>query len=300
VFSQRRKVSRRPVPHISGFFVPALIALALAATSSSQAISETAQSVYALGSKQFAEHQFVEAKASFQRAIQLDPLFADGYRGLGLTDLELHDYEGAYHSWLKAVALNPKDQKSKYCLGRLFYDADLPNESAAWLRQALELNPNDYQALTYLGLCAEALNFTDTAGRLYRKAIIESESQQTPYSWAYLSLANFLKKQGKPDEALSVLEQGVEKCPEAHELATLGELFATQGQTQKAEALLRQAITLDPVLSQPHYRLALILKSSGRTEEAKQEMLRFQELKSREDAAPKVTALRKSMVTSQQ
>jgi tetratricopeptide (TPR) repeat protein len=269
----------------------------LAKAAQPQAASETAQASYTIGSKQFADHKFAEAKESFQRAIQIDPMFADGYRGIGLTDLELHDYEGAYHAWVKAVELNPQDQKSKYCLGRLFYDADMPNESAAWLRQALELNPADYQAMTYLGLCAEALNFSDTAVQLYRKAILESDAQHKPYSWAYLSLANFLKKQGKPAEAIPVLEQGIEKCPEAHELATLGELLAAQGQIDKAEILLRRAIALDPALSQPHYRLALILKSSGRSEEAQQEMLRFREAKSREDMAPKVIAIRKSLTS---
>jgi tetratricopeptide (TPR) repeat protein len=254
-----------------------------------------AQAVYVAASQQFTNRQFEEAKASFQRVIQLDPTFADAYRGLGLADLELHDYQGAYQAWLKAVELNPKDEKSKYCLGRLFYDADLPNESAAWLRQALELNPADYQAMTYLGLCAEALDFNDTASQLYRKAIAESEAQQKPYSWAYLSLANFLKKQGKQTEALPVLEQGAAKCPEAHLLAALGEALALEDQREKAEAVLRRAIALDPTLSQPHYRLALVLRSAGRADESKQEMLRFQEAKAREDAAPKVTALRQSL-----
>ncbi len=171
-----------------------LLTVALTARLCAQAPAETPRALYNLGSKQFADHQFTEAKASFEQAIQLDRMFADGYRGLGLADLELKDYEGAYHAWLKAVELNPNDEKSKYCLGRLFYDADLPNESAAWLRQALELNPRDYQAMTYLALCAEALGFDDTAGQLYRKAIAESEAEHKPYSWAFLSLGELPEK----------------------------------------------------------------------------------------------------------
>lgn len=59
-------------------------------------------------------------------------------------------------AWVKAVALDPRDEKSRYFLGRLFYEANLPNEAAAWLRKALKLAPNEFQARTYLGLCTEA------------------------------------------------------------------------------------------------------------------------------------------------
>lgn len=218
---------------------------------------------------------------------------AEAYRALGMTDLELKDYNGAYHAWLKAVDLNPNDEKSKYFLGRLFYEANLPNEAAAWLRQALKLAPGDYQAATYLGLCAEALSFDDTAGQLYRKAIADSDAQGKPYSWAYLSLGNFLKKHGDENESLDVLEKGAAKCPEAHELAALGELLARRHQPQRAERVLRHAISLDPNLSQAHYRLALLLQASGRTEEGRAEVLKFQETKREEEKNAKIVALRK-------
>ncbi|HZQ55815.1 MAG TPA: hypothetical protein VFB14_26690 [Bryobacteraceae bacterium] len=39
------------------------------------------------------------------------------------------------------------------------------------LRQALALNRKDYEAMTYLGLSAEVVNFQDTAQQLYRAAI---------------------------------------------------------------------------------------------------------------------------------
>ena len=239
------------------------------------------------------QRQFVEAKTSFTRATELDAKYSEAYRGLGMTDLELKDYNGAYRAWLKAVDLNPKDEKSKYFLGRLFYEADLPNEAAAWLREALKLSPDNFQATTYLGLCAEALGLDSTAGPLYRNAIAESNAQKNPYSWAYLSLGNFLKKHGDEDQALRVLAEGAQKCPEAHELAAFGALLATHNQMQRAEQILRQAIALDPGLSQPHYRLGLLLKSTGRLEESKSEMNKFQQAKEQEEKNPKITVLRK-------
>jgi tetratricopeptide (TPR) repeat protein len=264
--------------------VPALLA---------RAGPETPREFFDLGSKQFNAHQFAAAKISFEHAIELDKMSAEAYRALGMTDLELKDYNGAYHAWLKAVDLNSNDEKSKYFLGRLFYEANLPNEAAAWLRQALKLAPADYQAGTYLGLCAEALSFDDTAVQLYRKAIVDSEAQGKPYSWAYLSLGNFLKKHSDENESLDVLEKGAAKCPEAHELAALGELLAKLHETERAEQVLRQAIALDATLSQAHYRLGLLLQADGRTEEGRAEMRKFQEAKSQEEKNSKIIALRK-------
>lgn len=247
---------------------------------------------YDLGTRQFTNRQFAEARQSFSRAIELDHLYGDAYRGLGLADLELKDYESAYHAWLKAADLNPKDEKSRYCLGRLFYDADLPDQAAVWLRQALLLDPGDYKAATYLGLCAEALNLDSTAVQLYRGAVADSEAQGQPYSWAFLSLGNYFKKHGESKQAIAILQEGVQKCPEAHELTALGEMLAPE-HPQQAEELLRNAIRLDPGLSHAHYRLALLLQSMGRAAEAHAEMARFQEAKRQEDKAPKITALRK-------
>ncbi|HEX3684554.1 MAG TPA: tetratricopeptide repeat protein [Bryobacteraceae bacterium] len=278
--------------------VPLLCFLLTVGILSAQVQAQKPQDFYNLASQQFTKDDFAGAKASFTRAIELDSLYAEAYRGLGMADLELKDYEGAYRAWLKAVDLNPQDEKSRYFLGRLFYEADIPNQAAAWLREALKLRPDDYQAMTYLGLSAEALGYDQTALPLYRKALAASKSQGHPYSWAFLSLANFLNKQGDEKEALSVLEEGSQKCPEAHELAALGELLAAHNDPQRAEQVLRQAITLDPRLSQPHYRLGLLLKSLGRLDESRAEMVKFQEAKRQEDQVPKITVIRKQVFTS--
>lgn len=251
------------------------------------------QAWYWLGNAQLMQRQFTAARASFQHAIGLNQLYEDAFRGLGLAQFELKDYDGAYRSWLKAVGLNDKDEKVKYYLGRLFYEADFDDQAAAWLRQALALNPKDYEAMTYLGLSAEVLNFPDTAQQLYRAAIDTSNSQHKPYAWAYLSLANLLRKRGNDEEALTTLEEGARKCPEAHELTKLGELLALRNRKPEAEEVLRKAVALDPSLSEAHYRLALLLKSSGDDAGSNAQMEAFRKAKAAESAQPKIMAIRR-------
>lgn len=247
----------------------------------------------AMGSQQFAAHKFAEAEHSFQEAVSVDQKNAEAYKSLGLAQLELKKYNEAYHAWLKAEQLNPKDAKTKYYLGRLFYDADFPNEAAAWLRETLKLAPRDYAAMTYLGLSAEALSYSDVAFKLYSNAIAESVAEHAPYSWAFLSLGKLLLKRGETDKAFKVLEQGSRDCPEAHELSVFGQLLTARHQRERAEQVLRQAIKLDPSVSEAHYRLALLLESSGRGDEAKAEMKAFEQTKQQEQEIPKITAMRK-------
>ncbi len=248
---------------------------------------------YWLGNARLLQRRFSDAETAFSRAAETGPGSSDGFRGLGLARLESKNYQGAYQAWSKAVQLDAKDEKSRYYLGRLFYEADLPEQGAVWLRQALTLDPNDFEVLTYLGLSAEALSFDDTALQLYRKAVWQSNAQGKPYAKAYLSLGNYLTKHGDDAGALAALEEGSQKCPEAHELAALGAILAARHQNGRAEEVLRRAIGMDPTLSQPHYRLGLLLASTGRVEESRKEMNLFQEAKKAEDTSPKITALQK-------
>ncbi len=246
-----------------------------------------------LGRSQFTQRDFARARASFEHAVALDDRSIDAWRSLGLADLELKDYNSAYRAWLKAADRDPKEERSRYYLGRLFFEADLPNEAAAWLRQALAMQPSDFSAMTYLGLCAEALGYEDTALALYSNAVEGSTSAGKPFSWAYLSLGKMLMKRGETGKALNILTKGSESCPEAHELTALGELLASQKANAKAEQILRRSLSLDPNLSQTHYRLGLLLGAMGRNEEAHSEMALFQQAKETEAKAPKVTVLRK-------
>lgn len=253
----------------------------------------TAQDWLAQGERQFKAHAFVDAKNSFLQATALDRLNFLSHRALGLCELELRDYNAAYREWLKALELSPDDTRTKYYLGRLFYEADLPREAAVYLRQVVERVPDDYAALTYLGLSAEATGMDDTARDLYRKAIYESNQQGKPYSWAYLALANLYVKRGDEGQARLSLMEAEERCPEAQALAMLGDLLAKEKEPARAEAVLRRSIALDPTLPRSHYRLALLLKADGKETESRSEMELFGQAKARQAALPKPQALRR-------
>lgn len=249
---------------------------------------------YWLSRAQLFQKQFSEARTSIQRAFNLAPKSYEVLRTQGEIELELRNNDAAYRAWIEAHKLNPRDAQTTYYLGRLFYEADFPNEAAVWLRDTLRLAPTHFSAMTYLGLCAEQVADNDTALRLYREAIRQSKLQNAPYAWAYLSYAKILRQLGNDGEALAVLEESEKSCPDAHALSILGHLLAARQRTARAEAVLRRAMQLDPSISEVHYHLGLLLRSSGRNQEALEEMKRFKETKEVEERdRNKISAIRR-------
>jgi tetratricopeptide (TPR) repeat protein len=241
----------------------------------SQAFPGDDRGWYWLAQVQLYQKQFADAKASIQRSIERNRTSSSAFRSLGKIDLELKDYDGAYRAWIEANRLDPKDSRTTYYLGRLFYEADFPNEAAAWLRETLRLQPRHYAAMTYLALCAERLNMKKTARELYVAAIRESRQQGKPFSWAYLNYAKLLREDGRELDAVATLEEAVKLCPEAHVLAELGKLLSSANQPARAAEILRRSIALDPSIPDAHYRLAILLRAEGKTAESAAEMQEF-------------------------
>jgi tetratricopeptide (TPR) repeat protein len=249
---------------------------------------------YWLSRAQLLQRQFSEARTSIQRSLNIAPKSYEALRTQGEIELELRNNDAAYRAWIAANRLNPRDAQTTYYLGRLFYEADFPNEAAVWLKETLRLAATHFSAMTYLALCAEQLADNDTALRLYREAIHQSKLQKAPFAWAFLSYAKLLRQSGNDNEALAVLEESEKTCPEAHALSLLGHLLAAHQQTARAEAVLRRAIQMDSSISEAHYHLSLLLRSSARIEEAQAEINRFKETKEIEERnRNKISAIRK-------
>ncbi len=249
---------------------------------------------YWLARTQFFQHQFSEARQSAQRAINLKDNSAEAYKALGEIELELRSYDAAYHAWLKANKLDPRDAQTTYYLGRLFYEAEFMAEAADWLRETLRLDPRHFGAMTYLGMCAEHLGHSEGAGRLYQSAIRESKRQGKPFSWAFLGYGKFLRQQGKEAQAIAILEEGERSCPEAHVLSTLGQALAAEHQSSRAEAVLRRAIEMDPSISEAHYKLSSLLRERGQLEEAQTELNKYQDAKKLDEQnKARISAIRK-------
>src|SRR5215813_365826 len=106
------------------------------------------------------ERRFDDALAEFERALALDPNFADAYGLLGFTQLDIGQYQKAIEFFDKAIRLSPQNQqlafwylsKSHAYFGLRQYD-----QAIEWARRTIAINPNVSSAL---GTLAAALALT--------------------------------------------------------------------------------------------------------------------------------------------
>ena len=87
-------------------------------------MSESSQEIEALfddASGDLALGELEAASQKYQRCVELDPAFFEGWHALGMSHMKLGRYEEAIQAGLKAVDLRPKDQLAWSSLS-LFYE----------------------------------------------------------------------------------------------------------------------------------------------------------------------------------
>jgi tetratricopeptide (TPR) repeat protein len=103
---------------------------------------ETAEFYYNRGREYFENYIYHHAMEDYNRALQLNPDYAEALNGRGEIYLNVSDYTDAEKEFSKAIWVNPKYEKAYINRGRLYktmgyYDRAIPD----WTR-AMELNPS--------------------------------------------------------------------------------------------------------------------------------------------------------------
>jgi superkiller protein 3 len=129
---------------------------------------------------------------------------------------------------------------------------------------AIKQQPEIYNDL---GFVLEREGLTDEAGEMYRKAVkLDPESASAQYN-----LGSWLARSGKYAEAESHLRKAVTKDPNTRNYTGLGIVLWQQGRAGEAITSLQAAIEADPKNAAAHQKLAEVLDSQGRADEARRE-----------------------------
>jgi len=184
----------------------------------------------------------IEARALFERAIQLDPAYASAYVALGWTRLhaagrgwtEFPDeaLEQAESLAQKAIDLDEGNAQAHALLGAVYFNRGQFDVAIGENERAITLNPNDaasYAArgsiLVYTGHAREAIESFEIALRLNPGM---GSSRLEPVGWAY-----YLER--RYEEAVKALKAGLRTSPDDYfNHAGLAASYAQLGRKDEA------------------------------------------------------------------
>ena len=110
------------------------------------------QSHYNLGLAYYHIGQTEKAISAYQKALELEPNFADAYGGLGVIYWRSGNLNDAIRHCQKAIKIAPENIEFHKNLTRIYWQKGMYDAAAVGYRIILELNPSDENALHHLGL----------------------------------------------------------------------------------------------------------------------------------------------------
>ena len=113
-----------------------------------------------------------EAQAEFQRAIELDPTYAEALTNLGVTLAQQGKWAEAVTTYRKAISLPmyPSPEVAYANMGWAYLNLDKPKEAEESYRTAVQLQPKFAQAYYFLGVVLDRQGKKDEAKVAFRMA----------------------------------------------------------------------------------------------------------------------------------
>jgi eukaryotic-like serine/threonine-protein kinase len=193
-----------------------------------------------------------DAEASFRKAADLQPNDWDAHNNLAMFYDRQGKYPQSFAEFKRALELVPDNAQVLFNLGATYIDAGDPKyfgEAEAALKRSIAINPS-FPAFANLGALYDREGKYEQAAEMTQKAL--GMNAENYVVWSNLRIDyEWLKQPEKAAEArrreIPLLEREIQQHPrEAEPYAQLANLFAEEGQREKAIAHMRTALALAP------------------------------------------------------
>lgn len=244
---------------------------------------DNAQYPYYLGTVLHATSRYGEARAAFEKSIQLKNDYAAPRIALGKL---LYDVDGnadkARLLLEEALSLAPHATEAQYTLGIIQLREGLSEEAVNLFSQLVKSDSSNAQARTQLGLAYLQQNDLVRAQEELQRAA----STAPYYSPAYHGLGQTFIRQGKVDVGQRLLQRAQQLEEEATQLTphqnalrqnpnqppahyNLASMYARFGRLREAAQHFSQAITLDSTYALAYQGLGNLYQRLGSTPESR-------------------------------
>ena len=202
-----------------------------------------ASTLYRLGTLLAKTGETARARATYERALALQPDLAEANNDLGALLAQGGDLNGAIDHFRAALASTPDYPDALNNLGYALLLTGRDQEARTLYEKALVLQPDFPEALNNLGLLLGRAGDMDRAEHYFREAL----SRRPDYGEAATNLALVLVSKGQTDAAVSLLEGILKQSPE-YEAAyvTLAKIHFSAGRTKEGIAVLERLLQRNP------------------------------------------------------
>ena len=179
--------------------------------------------------------RFSIAHDAFDKAILLNPKFADAYNNKAVVLKEIGEFEEALILCEKAIELNSSFADAYNVKGAILLIQNKFVESVIAFNKAIEINPKFYKAYSNLANALRAQGELEKSIYAYKKALIINPN----YAEAHCNMGNTLKDQGKRDEAIEAFNKALAIKPDyADAYCNMGRLHLLNEEFIKAFELM--------------------------------------------------------------
>ena len=147
--------------------------------------------------------------ASFEKAILINPDYAEALYNLGVAYQKLDQPDMAIETYKKAIAIQHAYPTAHHNLGIIYFQKDQMNSAIKSFEWAIAYSPNYSEAIRNLGSALQKINHFDEAKKQFEKVI----SLDPEYAQAYEDLGILCEIINLPNEALSYFEKALKVNP---------------------------------------------------------------------------------------
>ncbi len=158
--------------------------------------------LYGLATAYFRKNEVEKADSVLRECIRISPEFLPAYLARVRMALKIGDMEMAFDAAHETVDSLPDEALAYNALASVYIASGDYRSGVRLLKQALELNPSEFDILANLGLAYHLLDDLQEAEKYYRKAAETAASSDV-----YINLASLYIEMKKPSKALDALSK---------------------------------------------------------------------------------------------
>ncbi|MGY6277077.1 tetratricopeptide repeat protein [Methylomonas sp. MgM2] len=192
-----------------------------------------------------------EAADSFRKMLALDPRIAEIHFNLGAINTQLNDVKAAIGCYRKALQLKPDLTVAHFNLGALLQQQNQLQDAGKHYQQAVAQQPGFYEAWANWGTVLQLAGDLSGAENCYRKALnLKADAR------GYCNLGTALYAQGQHPAAIEAFREALGLDPQLSDAWNdLGETYRDQGNMEEAVRCYREALKAEPMHARANYNL---------------------------------------------